>query len=153
MYTTWPTNLIIQIFSSALCSQTSWIYCILADWFFFIFLCILCKMCIKWIHIGLTMSVHLSVCVIQLENHRTEVHEIWYGSYAIVVYPRIVLFNLLQSIISTWQTNEWAGRQTNLWGVIDTSATCSSVIHWCMVIDLKKKNSQLYCSDSLYIVK
>jgi hypothetical protein len=54
--------------------------------------------------------------MIQLENRLTDLDEIWYERYAIGEYPKIVLFNFLQSVIPTWRTTK------NLWGWIDTSA-------------------------------
>jgi hypothetical protein len=48
----------------------------------------------------------LSVHMIQLDNRWTDLDEIWYGRYTIGIYPKIVLFNLLHSIILTWRTNK-----------------------------------------------
>jgi hypothetical protein len=50
--------------------------------------------------------VRLSIHMIQLENRWTDLCEIWYGSYVIGVCHKIVLFNFLQSAITTWRTNE-----------------------------------------------
>jgi hypothetical protein len=44
----------------------------------------------------LTISVCLSVRMMQLHNRLMEFDEIWYGRYTIGVQPKIVLFNLLQ---------------------------------------------------------
>jgi hypothetical protein len=52
------------------------------------------------------MSICLSVCMIQLGNRWTDLDEIWYGCYALGAYPKIVLFNFLQSVVPTWRTNE-----------------------------------------------
>jgi hypothetical protein len=54
----------------------------------------------KWTHIGLVMSV----C--QLETRLTDLDEIWYGPYAIGIYPKIVLLNFLQSVIATNMADE-----------------------------------------------
>jgi hypothetical protein len=51
-------------------------------------------------------NVCLSVCMIKLENWWTDFDEIWYGRYAVGGYRFLILFNFLQSIIPTWQTNE-----------------------------------------------
>jgi hypothetical protein len=50
--------------------------------------------------------VCLSVRMIQLDNLWTDLDEIWNGYYAIGIFPKIVLFNFLQSIIPTWRTNK-----------------------------------------------
>jgi hypothetical protein len=60
----------------------------------------------------------LSICMIQLENRWMDLEEIWYGHYAIGDYPKIVLYNFLQSVSG----------QTNLRGGTDTSATCNRAI-------------------------
>jgi hypothetical protein len=52
-------------------------------------------------------DVSLSVCVVQLKNCWMDLDEVWHGCYAFAVYPKIVLFNFLQSVILTWQTNEF----------------------------------------------
>jgi hypothetical protein len=49
-------------------------------------------------HIGLTMSVRM----IQIGNCWMDLDEIWYGHYAMGVYPKIVFFNFLQHVIPTW---------------------------------------------------
>jgi hypothetical protein len=41
------------------------------------------------------MSGRLSVRMIQLENRWTDLDGIWYGRYAIGIYPKIVIFNFL----------------------------------------------------------
>jgi hypothetical protein len=48
----------------------------------------------------------MPVRMIQLENHWTDLDEIWYGYYAIREQPLTVFFNFLQSIIPTRQTNK-----------------------------------------------
>jgi hypothetical protein len=48
----------------------------------------------------------LSVRMIQFENRSTDLNEIWYGCCAFGIYPKIVLFNFLQSVIPTWRTNK-----------------------------------------------
>jgi hypothetical protein len=53
----------------------------------------------------------------EIENSWTDLDEIWYGHYVIGVYPKIVLFNVLQSAVTAWRTKE----RTNLEGGIDTS--------------------------------
>jgi hypothetical protein len=58
----------------------------------------------------------LSVRVIQFENRWADLDEIWYGLYAIGVYPEIVPLNVLRSVIPTWRTNKLVR-----W--VDTSAT------------------------------
>jgi hypothetical protein len=50
--------------------------------------------------------VCLSVRMIHLENHWMDLDEIWYGRYAIGDYLEIVIFDFLQSVIPTWQTNK-----------------------------------------------
>jgi hypothetical protein len=45
--------------------------------------------------------------MIQLENRQADLDETWYGHYAIGDYPKIVLFNFLQSVIPTWQMNKF----------------------------------------------
>jgi hypothetical protein len=50
--------------------------------------------------------VCLSVRMIQLENRCTDLDEIWYGHYVTRDYPKIILFNFLQSVIPTWRTNK-----------------------------------------------
>jgi hypothetical protein len=53
-------------------------------------------------------GVHkIPVRMIQLENRWTDLDEILYGRYAIGVYPKIIHFNSLKSIIHTWRTNEF----------------------------------------------
>jgi hypothetical protein len=49
---------------------------------------------------------YLSVRIIQLDNRWTDLDEIWYGRFAIRDYPKIVLFNFLQSVIQTWRKNK-----------------------------------------------
>jgi hypothetical protein len=72
----------------------------------FSFLCIICTMCMKQMHIGLVMSVCLSVRMIQLENRWMDLDEILSGHYAIGDYRKIVLVNFLQLVIPTWRTNK-----------------------------------------------
>jgi hypothetical protein len=50
--------------------------------------------------------VCLSINMIQLKNCWIDIDEIWYGLYAIGVYPKILLFNFLQLVIPIWWTNE-----------------------------------------------
>jgi hypothetical protein len=57
----------------------------------------------------MTVHVCLSACVIQLENSWTDLDEILYGLYAIGGYPKLVLFNFVQPVLS-YQL----GRRTNL---------------------------------------
>jgi hypothetical protein len=53
-------------------------------------------MCMKWTHTGLAMSV----CpMIKLKNRLTDSDEISYELYATGVYPKIVHFNFLQSVV------------------------------------------------------
>jgi hypothetical protein len=40
------------------------------------------------------------VCMIQFESSWMDLDEIWYGHYATESYPKIVLFNFLQSVIT-----------------------------------------------------
>jgi hypothetical protein len=47
-----------------------------------------------------------SVRMIKLDNPWTDLNEIWYGRYATGDYPKIVLFNFLQSVIPTWRANK-----------------------------------------------
>lgn len=47
----------------------------------------------------------LSVCV-QLLNQLISFHETWYEHYAIRGHQNVVLFNFLQSVITTWGTHE-----------------------------------------------
>jgi hypothetical protein len=54
----------------------------------------------------------LSVCMIQLVNHWTDLDDIWCGNYATEVYPKIVLFSFLHSVLLTWQTNLYGGMDT-----------------------------------------
>jgi hypothetical protein len=82
----------------------------------------------KWMRIGLTLSVHPSIHMIQLENCLTDMDEVLYG---IGVYPKIVLFNFLQLVILTWQMNE-------LLMLVDTSAPYNGIIQCCVVIDFQK---------------
>jgi hypothetical protein len=57
------------------------------------FLCVLCTKCMKLTNYGLVMSVSLSVRMIQLENHWTDLDKIWCGRYAIGDYPKILFYN------------------------------------------------------------
>jgi hypothetical protein len=66
------------------------------------FLCVLCTKCMKRMHIGLVMSVCLSICMIQLENHWMDLDEIWYRGCASGDYPKIIHFNFLPSVITKW---------------------------------------------------
>jgi hypothetical protein len=51
--------------------------------------------------------VCLSVCQRdQLENHWTDLDGILYGRFAIGGHPKLVHFNFLQLVISTWRTSE-----------------------------------------------
>jgi hypothetical protein len=62
--------------------------------------------------------VCLSVHMIQLENHWMDLDEIWYGHYAIGVYPEIVLACSMG--------------QSSLYGTEPPTATavgCTSVVH------------------------
>jgi hypothetical protein len=40
------------------------------------------------------LSDHLQVHMIQLENRWTDLDQIWYGRYAVEVYPKIVFFSI-----------------------------------------------------------
>jgi hypothetical protein len=44
--------------------------------------------------------------VFQLDNRRTDLDKIWNARYAIEACPKIVLFNFLQLVVTTWQANE-----------------------------------------------
>jgi hypothetical protein len=44
--------------------------------------------------------------MIQLENLRPDLDEIWHGCYATGGYPKLILFNFLQLVIPAWWTNE-----------------------------------------------
>jgi hypothetical protein len=44
----------------------------------------------------------LSIHMIQLKNCWTDLDRIWYGRCAILVYPKIVIFDFLQSVIPRW---------------------------------------------------
>jgi hypothetical protein len=68
-------------------------------------LCVLCTMCTKQSRVGLLMSVHLFVHMIQLENRWTHFDKFWYGCLAICSHPFFVFFNFPQSIIPTWRTD------------------------------------------------
>lgn len=46
------------------------------------------------------------VCMIQLMNHWSDLDEISHECYPIWDFPKIVLFNYLQSAAPTWQTNK-----------------------------------------------
>jgi hypothetical protein len=49
-------------------------------------------------------DVCLPICPCdQLENCWTDLDELWYGHYTIGVYPTIILFRFLQSVILTSQ--------------------------------------------------
>lgn len=48
--------------------------------------------------------IRISVLMIQLQNHWTDLDEIWYGLYIIGVYPKIVVLNFLQS--NTYMADE-----------------------------------------------
>jgi hypothetical protein len=67
-------------------------------------LCFVCTMCTKGNIYGYRVS--LSVCMFQLENRWADFYEIWYGRYATADYPKFVLFNLLQLVITAWQICE-----------------------------------------------
>jgi hypothetical protein len=71
-------------------------------------------------HFAATGAGHLSVHIIQLENHWMDLDEIWYECYDIGDYPKIVLLNF-RSVITTQRTNKVVR-----W--IDTSATCNRAI-------------------------
>jgi hypothetical protein len=45
--------------------------------------------------------------MIQLKNCWMDFDEIWYGHYATGGYPKIVLFNFLDSVIPTWWMHEF----------------------------------------------
>jgi hypothetical protein len=49
---------------------------------------------------------HVYVRMIQLKDRWTDLDEIWYGRYAIGDYPKIVLYNFLQSVMPAWPANE-----------------------------------------------
>jgi hypothetical protein len=55
---------------------------------------------------GLVMSICPPVRTIKIENRWTDLDEIWYGCYAIGKYPKIVLYDFLQSVIPTWRANK-----------------------------------------------
>jgi hypothetical protein len=57
-------------------------------------------------HIGLAMSVCMYICMKEFKNCWTDLDEIWYGYYATAVYPKITLFNFLQTVTPTQQTNK-----------------------------------------------
>jgi hypothetical protein len=68
-------------------------------------------MCMKLMHIGLS----LSVCPYDsTENSWTDLDEISYGRYVIRVKSHVSI---------SYNRQYQHGRQTNLWGGIDTSAT------------------------------
>jgi hypothetical protein len=51
--------------------------------------------------------VDLSVCPHDSTREELDgLDEIWYGCYAIWDYPKIVLYNFLQSVIPTWRANK-----------------------------------------------
>jgi hypothetical protein len=47
-----------------------------------------------------------SVCMIQRKNFWTDFDKTSYARYAIVAYPKIVLFDFLQFVTPTWRTNK-----------------------------------------------
>jgi hypothetical protein len=53
------------------------------------------------------LSICLKVHVIKVKNHWMDLVEIWHGHYAIGVCLKVILFNFLQLVISTWQMNEF----------------------------------------------
>jgi hypothetical protein len=55
---------------------------------------------------SVSLSVQLSVCMIQRKNFWTDFDKTSYARYAIVAYPKIVLFDFLQFVIPTWRTNK-----------------------------------------------
>jgi hypothetical protein len=55
-------------------------------------------------HIGLVMSVCLSICLHDSTQEPRD--EIWYGCYAIEAHPKLVPFNFLQLVIPAWRANE-----------------------------------------------
>lgn len=72
------------------------------------------------------MLVH----VIQLDHRMMDLDGIWYGRYAIWVYPRIVFpisYNLKYQL----------GWRTNFWGKIDT-ALLTAGPRWCQIIGFRK---------------
>jgi len=46
--------------------------------------------------------IRISVLMIQLKNHWTDLDEIWYERFATEVDPKTLLFSFLQSVISQW---------------------------------------------------
>jgi hypothetical protein len=50
--------------------------------------------------------VCLSVHMIQLKNRWMDLDKISYGHYATGDYPKIIIYNLLQSVIPTWRANK-----------------------------------------------
>jgi hypothetical protein len=56
--------------------------------------------------VSLYPSVLLSVHMIPLDNHWTDLDDIWYVSHAIGVCLKIIHVMFLESVIPTWRTNE-----------------------------------------------
>jgi hypothetical protein len=52
------------------------------------------------------VCLFVRLSTIQLDNHWTDLDEIWYGHYAIGDYPKIVILNFLQSVIPTSRTKK-----------------------------------------------
>jgi hypothetical protein len=78
--------------------------------------------------------------MIQLENRWTDLDEIWYGRYVIEDYPKILLYNFLQSVIPT------AGEQT-----CEVGSTLAPLK---MMYDYRfSENTNFWYSNSLYSVK
>jgi hypothetical protein len=91
-------------------------------------LCVLCTMCTKWKHIGLTMYY---VCLSVGSHYSTQerLHgfcEMWYGRYAIGGHPKPVLF-----LIFCNRYSHHDGR-TDMRGWRNTSATSYNVLKWCL---------------------
>jgi hypothetical protein len=59
-------------------------------------------MCMKLTQRGLVMFVCPFVRKIQLENHWTDLDEIWYGGCAIGEYPKIILFKTMMQGFRSW---------------------------------------------------
>jgi hypothetical protein len=67
-------------------------------------LCVLCRKCMKGLHIRLVMSVHM----MELEDNWTDLDEIWYGDCTIWDYLKILLCKFKPTVVTKWLRKELA---------------------------------------------
>lgn len=109
-----------------------------------ILLCIFCTMCMKWMHIGLIMSVCLSAWL----SSRTA-WRIWM-KFGVSVMP--LGYTLKLHFAVSYSRLYHRGRRTNLWRGIDISAACSGVVQWCLVMVVDFRKIQDFDAIILYVL-